>query len=121
MPEISLPAREPAAVIGAGAVALTAVLTVASFFVPLSDALQDAIVTAAVTSAVFVVAVVALIRPRVTPNAKVAERVEGSLVVAGPANDLRGDGDTVRRLGDPAPARARDDDGDGIPDYTPEG
>lgn len=44
------------------------------------------------------------VRGQVTPNAAVAERVVDGRVVAGPANDVISEGDTVRLVGeDPVP------------------
>ena len=118
-PIIKLPDREPAALIGGGAAALTAIIAVLGHFVPISDALRDDLVSAAVAVAVVAVVTLPLIRAKVTPNARVSERVDDERIIAGPANDQRPAGSVVREVGSPAPRRAIDDDGDNIPDFTP--
>ena len=58
--------------------------------------------TSALLAVVFIAAQAAQAlwtRRRVTPNTKVLELTDGADVIAGPANDLRHNGELVRRLG----------------------
>ena len=120
MPTPTLPAREPVAIIMAGAAAVSASLTLAvAFGLEVTAEQREAILTTGVSWAVLLVVLIPLIRARVTPRAAVVERVtpEG-VVVAGEASELP-TGTQVREIGtlapdtptplDPAPRHAAPD------------
>lgn len=86
--------------IGAGVIAvITTVLAVAvAFGVDLSPEQTGAIIAAA--NAIILLAGAVVVRSKVTPEAKVVERLQGSskVVVAGKANDRVGTGNVIRNL-----------------------
>ena len=85
---LTLPEREPVAIVGAVSAALGATLTVLAHWLPITSQLKDEITTAFGLWAVALVIVVPIIRQMVTPNGKVVAQVQGADVVAGPAHPM---------------------------------
>lgn len=84
---LTLPQREPVAVIGAVAAALGATLTLAAHWAPISDSLKADVTDAFSLWALALCVLVPVIRQAVTPNAKVVTRVDKTgQVVAGAAH-----------------------------------
>lgn len=101
MPELTIPQKEPAAIISAIGAAVTAIIGVAvAFGVPMSQQQQNAILVAIGPVAILIVLLAT--RPKVTPTAAVAAQVnlQTGELEAGPAA-AQADGTPVAVISEP--------------------